>query len=369
MIGLARSINNVSVTSDAFDQNIFLLNCQNGVLDLKEKKFLEHSPDLLLTRICRTNYDETAECPRWKEFLNRIFFGNNELIDFIQKTVGYALTGDVSRQMFFILYGCGSNGKSTFIETILALMGDYAASACPSTFIVKRNHEIPNDVARLKDMRMILSSEMEESKVLNESLIKKFTSDEPILARFLHHEFFEFKPTGKVFMLTNHKPTIRGTDDGIWRRIKLIPFTYKFSDDEKIEDYAQKYLFTELPGILRWAVEGYYKLQDEGFKEPEIVRYATNEYKISEDDIGQFLDEFCVVLPQAKVLVLDLFNLFRDKTDSFMKRKDFNDYLERRGFTKDRFTAGVNKGKYHWKGIGIRETVLSDDEDDDKRPF
>lgn len=369
MVGLARSNADTSITADRFDRDIFILNCQNGVLDLKHKKFLEHSPDLLLTKICRTDYDETVDCPRWKEFLKTIFFGNDELITFIQKAVGYALTGDVSRQMFFILYGNGSNGKSTFVETIFAMLGDYAASASTSTFTLKRNNEIPNDVARLKGKRLVITSELEQSRYLDEALVKKFTSEEPILARFLHHEFFEFKPTGKIFFSTNYKPTIRGTDDGIWRRIKLIPFNYKFSEGQKIENYAEKYLFTELPGILRWAVEGYYKLQDEGMKEPDAVRYATGEYKTSEDAVGQFLEEFCVIIPQARVLVLDLYEHYKNHTDHFWKKKDFNDYLERRGFFKERATVGTNKGKFMWLGIGIREQKQSDDERRDGRPF
>ena len=370
MVGLARSNADTSITAEQFDRDIFMLNCQNGVLDLKNRKFLSHSSDLLLTKICNAHYDETAECPRWKDFLSRILLGNNELVDFLQKAVGYALTGDVSRQMFFILYGNGSNGKSTFVGAILAMLGNYGATASTSTFTYKRNNEIPNDVARLKGMRLIHTSELQQSKNLDESLVKKFTSEEPILARFLHHEFFEFKPTGKIFFSTNYKPTIRGTDDGIWRRIKLIPFNYKFPEDQKIEDYAQKYLFSEFPGILRWAVEGYYKLQDEGLKEPDIIRHATGQYKTSEDTIGQFVEEFCVILPQAKVLVLELFDLYKNHTERFVMRKDFNDYLERRGFTNDRATAGIHKGKFFWYGIGIREQKQSDDEDrEDKRPF
>lgn len=370
MVSLARSNADTSITAEQFDRDIFMLNCQNGVLDLKNKKFLNHSSDLLLTKICRTYYDETADCPRWKEFLNRIFLGNNEIIDFMQKAVGYALTGDVSRQMFFILYGKGSNGKSTLVETIITMLGDYAATAATSTFTLKRNNEIPNDVARLKGMRFINTSELEQSRNLDEALVKKFTSEEPILARFLHHEFFEFKPTGKIFFSTNYKPTIRGTDDGIWRRIKLIPFTYKFPEDRKIEGYAEKYLFTEFPGILRWAVEGYYKLQDEGLKDPDVVRCATGQYKISEDTIGQFVEEHCVILPQARVLVLELYDYYKNHTDRFMIKKDFNDYLERHGFASARATAGIHKGKFFWYGIGIREQKQSDDnEGGDKRPF
>ena len=171
MVGLARSNAEVSIIPKQYDCDIFILNCQNGVLDLKNRKFMEHSPDLLLTKICPTHYDATADCPHWKEFLKTIFFGNDDLIGFIQKAVGYALTGDVSRQMFFILYGNGSNGKSTFVETIFAMLGDYAASASTSTFTIKRNSEIPNDVARLKGKRLVITSELEQSRHLDEALV------------------------------------------------------------------------------------------------------------------------------------------------------------------------------------------------------
>ncbi|MCK9554998.1 phage/plasmid primase, P4 family [bacterium] len=365
MANLARSWTKMSIRSDDFDADPYLLNCQNGVVDLKTGTLLPHSPDLLLTKICNTFYDTSAECPEWLKFLDTIFQGNDELVSFIQKAVGYGLTGDVSQQIFFILHGDGANGKSTFVETIYKILGGYAAITPTATLIAKRGSEIPNDVARLKGARFIISSELERSKLLDEALVKRFTSEEPISARFLRQEFFEFKPTGKIFLSTNYKPTIRGTDDGIWRRIRLIPFEHKFEGEERIEKFADKFLLPELPGILAWAVRGLLRMRSEGMKPPEIVMDATQEYKTAEDGVGAFLDEYCDLKEMYMVSVSDLYETFKDNSDFFMKKKDFNDYLEKHGFEKIRGTVGRYKGRYCWKGIQVREY----EEDESASPF
>ncbi len=367
MASVARSWNKMSVKSDDFDADPHLLNCQNGVLDLRTGKMMPHQPELLLTKICNTNFLPKAQCPKWIEFLGTIFTGNQELIDFIQKAVGYGLTGDVSQQVFFILHGDGANGKSTFVETIYKILGTYSAITPTATLIAKRGNEIPNDVARLKGARFIISSELERSKILDEALVKRFTSEEAISARFLRQEFFEFKPTGKIFLSTNYKPTIKGTDDGIWRRIRLIPFEHKFEGVNKIEKYAEKFLYPELPGILRWAVEGFLKMQKDGMKPPKIVQCATQDYKSDEDAVGAFIEEFCEFNEMFTVTVVDLYDSFKDNSDIFMKRKDFNDYLEKHGYQKDRGTVGRLRGRYYWRGLKIREVPKEEDFDD--RPY
>jgi len=365
MANVARSWPNVSVRSDDFDSNPYLLNCQNGVIELKTGKLISHAPDLLLTKICNTHYDSSATCPEWDKFLNTIFQKNEKLIAFIQKAVGYGLTGDVSQQIFFILHGDGANGKSTFVETIYKILGGYAAITPTATLIAKRGNEIPNDVARLKGARFIISSELERSKLLDEALVKRFTSEEPISARFLRQEFFEFKPTGKIFLSTNYKPTIRGTDDGIWRRIRLIPFDHKFEGAERIENFAEKFLLPELPGILAWAVRGFLRMQKEGMKPPDIVMSATDEYKSAEDGVGAFLEEFCELKDYMTVSVSDLYEAFKENSDFYMKKKDFNDYLEKHGYKKERLTSGYQKGRFIWKGIGL----CGNSEGEDARPY
>ncbi len=365
MASVARSWDKMSIRSDDFDADPYLLNCQNGVINLKTGRLIPHSPDLLLTKICNTVYDTNAKCPEWLKFLDTIFRGDESLIAFIQKAVGYGLTGDVSQQIFFILHGDGANGKSTFVETIYKILGGYAAITPTATLVAKRGSEIPNDVARLKGARFIISSELERSKLLDEALVKRLTSEEPISARFLRQEFFEFKPTGKIFLSTNYKPTIRGTDDGIWRRIRLIPFEHKFEGEERIENFADKFLLPELPGILAWAVRGLLRMRSEGMKPPEIVMDATREYKSAEDGVGAFLDEYCDLNEMYMVSVSDLYETFKDNSDFFMKKKDFNDYLEKHGFEKIRGTVGRHKGRYCWKGIQVREY----EEDESARPF
>lgn len=368
MVNVARSWPKTSVLSDNFDADPYLLNCQNGVVDLRTGQLLPHSSELLLTKICNAVYDSNAQCPEWIKFLNTIFKEKQDLISFIQKAVGYGLTGDVSHQAFFILHGDGANGKSTFVETIYKILGSYAAITPTSTLIAKRGSEIPNDVARLKGARFIISSELERSKLLDEALVKRFTSEEPISARFLRQEFFEFKPTGKIFLSTNYKPTIRGTDDGIWRRIRLIPFDHKFEGENKIEKFAEKFLYPELPGILKWAVQGFLQIQAEGMQAPQVVLSATEDYKTTEDGVGAFLDEFCELDDLYKVSVSELYETFKDNADFFMKKKEFNDYLEKHGFKKERGTFGAHKGRYLWKGIRLSEfSELEGSED--ARPF
>jgi len=371
MTSVARSYDNMSVKSSQFDADDYLFNCHNGVLDLKSGQLKPHSSSILVSKICGTKFDPSAECPRWLEFLDTIFFGNDELIRFVQKSIGYVLTGDVSYQMFFILHGTGANGKSTFVDTIYKMLGSYAMITPTSTLTAKRGNEIPNDVARLKGARFVVASELSRSNILDESLIKQLTSTEPLSARYLHKEFFEFRPTGKVFLSTNYRPTIRGTDDGIWRRIKLIPFNHKFEGDKKIENYAEKYLFPELPGILRWAVDGFFMLQSKGFHEPEAVMAATNQYKESEDIIGSFLSENCVLQPHCRVTVSELYDLYKQVSDVRIRKKDFNDYIQKSGYKKERGSMGKYKGRYYWQGIGVKDLLHSDNEGDmsDERPF
>jgi putative DNA primase/helicase len=340
--------------SDEFDRDPYLINCQNVIFNLKENRPLEHSANCLLTRVCNASYDPKAQCPNWLKYLDKIFLGNTSMIDFMQELVGYSLTGDVSQQVFPILYGNGANGKSTFLDTIYKMLGGYAAVTPAATLTVKNGDKIPNDVARLKGIRLAIAPELESGKKLDESLIKIVTSNERIVARFLNREYFEFYPTAKIFLMTNHKPTISGTDNGIWRRIKLIPFLYQFTDAEKIEKYAEKFLFQELDGIFLWALEGWLRLQREGLKEPNIIQESISQYRMSEDTVAVFLDEFCLLGKDNMVLGSDLYEYFKKHTASTMAKKDFKDDLIKRGFEYRKGSKGKFKGLYTWFGIGLR---------------
>ncbi|MEC5254061.1 phage/plasmid primase, P4 family, partial [Bacillus paralicheniformis] len=221
----------VSVRKQELDSHKYLFNCDNGVIDLKTGELLPHDRDLLFTKISPVSYQPDADCPNWKAFLESIFIDdrgapNYEIIDFMQKAIGYSLTGDTTEQVMFFLFGNGRNGKSTFINTVQHLFGDYGRQTNSDTFIKKKNDSaINNDIARLDGARFVSAVESEEGQQLSESLVKQITGGEKMSARFLRQEYFEFTPEFKVFFTTNHKPIVKGSDEGIWRRIRLIPFT------------------------------------------------------------------------------------------------------------------------------------------------
>lgn len=358
MINLVRSEENVAVLSDRFDADVFLLNCRNGTLDLRTGDLRVHGRDDYITRRVELDYRPEAECPEWLRFMDSVFLYDQELIGFMQKAVGYALSGSMKEQCIFILYGVGMNGKSTFLKHIYRILGDYALNTPASTLMEKYSDTIPNDVARLKGARLVTAIESGKSKALAESQIKQLTGDDPISARFLHREYFDFFATFKIFMATNHKPNISGTDRGIWRRIMTIPFEKVISAEER-DEYLDEKLSKEYEGILAWAVRGFRKWQEEGLKQPEKVAEATNEYREESDLIGGFIEEKCMVGTDCKVSASALLKAAQEWAKDgglrYVKRNEFIDYMKKRGFTKDRLSGSANRGKIYWFGIGLKE--------------
>jgi P4 family phage/plasmid primase-like protien len=359
MISLAQS--EVPVLPEDMDRDIWLFNCQNGVIDLRTGELLSHKREYMMTKISPVAYDPNAECPTWIKFLEDIMQDENgnikyELIDFLQKAIGYSLTGDTSEQVVFFLYGTGRNGKSTFVNTIKEIFGDYGKQTNADTFTVKRSDRINNDIAALKGARFVAATESEEGARLAESLMKQVTGGDPIAARFLHQEWFEYVPQYKIFFTTNHKPVIRGGDEGIWRRIRLIPFTVTIPLEKLDKDLPQK-LRAEMPGILRWAVEGCLKWQQEGLGNPKEVQEATQGYKEEMDTLGNFIKENCIILPSAKCTVSELYKRYsewcEDNGEYVLSRTKFNRKIEERGFKKERSTGG----NYYFFGIGLRSDI------------
>ena len=217
--GLLKISEEIKVEDFELDRDNYLFNVEGWTLNLKNGRSKIPNAKDLITKKSRFIYEKEADCPVWKMFLMQIFNKDLQLIRFIQKAMGYALSGDVSEQCLFILWGTGANGKSTFLNVMLELFGDYALSTGIETFM-KKNSEQSNDIARLKGMRLVTTSEIEQGRQISESLIKMVTGEDALTARFLYGEYFSFKPTFKIFMATNHKPKIRGADNGIWRRIK-----------------------------------------------------------------------------------------------------------------------------------------------------
>ncbi|PGW64287.1 DNA primase [Bacillus cereus] len=341
----------VSVKKKELDAHNFLFNCDNGVIDLKTGELLPHDRDLLLTKLSPIKYDKNAECPNWKAFLESIFKthtgeADHELINYLQKAIGYSLTGVTKEQVMFFLFGNGRNGKSTFINIIQDLLGDYGRQTNSDTFLKKRNDSgINNDVARLDGARFVSAVESEEGQQLSEALVKQITGGEKMSARFLRQEYFEFTPEFKVFFTTNHKPIVKGSDEGIWRRIMLIPFTVTIPKDKIDYDLPDK-LAKEMPGVLRWAVEGCMKWQAEGLRAPEAVKAATAEYREDMDILAPFIDENCTVNSSVRIEAKSLYENYTkwcyQNNELELKNRAFYRQLEVRGFKKEKGTGNKN---------------------------
>jgi putative DNA primase/helicase len=353
MLKAASTEDNIPVLPDQFDYNPWLLNVLNGTVDLQTGELLPHNRNDLITKLAPVVYDPDAACPMWTEFLEKIMEGNDNLIDFLQRACGYGLTSMTSEQVLFILHGTGANGKSTFVESVAHVMGDYAISTPIATFTVKRGDAIPNDVARLQGARFVSACEAEQSSRLAESLVKQLTGGDKITARYLHHEFFDFTPRFKAFLSTNHKPAIRGTDNAIWRRIRLIPFAYTVPEDERDRHLIEK-LREESSGIFMWMLAGCLKWQRIGLGAPDEVLHATNSYRQEMDVLSDFIDECCIVNPIARAPAGDLYKAYSEWAERngeyVLTRRQLSSQLSERGFVNDKGTHGW----YFWKGLGLR---------------
>lgn len=354
MIELAQD--GLPVSPGELDSHPWLLNCTNGTLDLRTGELKPHNRADMLTMYMPVAYDPSATCPNWHKFLVEILGENDNLYRFVQRAIGYSLTGDVSEQVLFILHGVGANGKSVLLETMLAMLGEDYARNTPNETIMIKNGGIPNDIARLTGVRLVTVNEVEDGQKLAESLIKQLTGNDTITARFLHAEFFDFKPQFKLFIRANHKPVIRGTDEGIWRRLRLIPFTVTIPPEKQDKQLIEK-LKDELPGILAWAVRGCLEWQREGLGLPEEIEQAVREYRNESDVIQQFIDECCIIeaedLIKLTVQAQTLYKAYEvwcrvNGFDAVTSTK-FGKVMPEKGFIKKK------SGVYYYNGIGLLE--------------
>lgn len=273
-----------------WDADIWAFNTPSATYDLR--KMTTHAPrrEEYITRVGNVNAATDDDCPIWLAFLETIFGGDEDLIGYIQRAMGYCLTGSTAEQCVFICYGTGQNGKSKFIEVLHHILGDYAKQTPIQTFTMKREGGIPNDLAALNGARVVTCSEAKEGEGLDEALVKLASGGDPITARFLGREFFSFLPAFKLWMLTNHKPVIKGTDKGIWRRIRLIPFLVTIPEDQIDRDLGEK-LKAEAAAILRWVLVGLKNYRKTGLAPPAAVINATAEYRADMDSLAEFIDD------------------------------------------------------------------------------
>jgi putative DNA primase/helicase len=384
---LTLSQHQIARAHNDFDKNPYLLNTQNGTIDLKvdenlfelfdkwvkegrDSEFLkqmkpsheikEHDRRDMLSQISGARYDPSAKCPSWKMFLTEIFDNDEDLINFMQRAIGYSLTGDVTEQKIFFLHGTGRNGKSTFLNVIHALMGEYGQKAPMSAFLRKRADAASNDIATLCGSRFVSASEIAQGEKLNEKIIKELSGGDSFTGRFLFKEFFTFDPTFKIWLSANNLPQIEGLDFGIWRRICLIPFDVVISESE-VDRKLEGKLKEELSGILNWAIKGCIDWQRDGLQEPDKVKKATDSFKTESDDILNFLDEECISEPgddNLKVSVSDLHEKYSNwaskQKNTPIRLKKFGQKLREKGFAQSSQPVHWHgKTQRIWLGIGL----------------
>lgn len=346
-----------------FDRDPMLLNVQNGIIDLRTGRLSPHDPNAMLTRISPATFDPDAECPLFLGFLNRIFKGDADLISFVQRAIGYSLTGDISEQVWFLLYGSGQNGKSTLVGLVSKLLGGYAGKTGIDTFMVRANQQIGNtpEIAALDGTRCVYATEPEEGRRLAVGRIKDMTGGEPICATPKYRDPYNFDPVWKLWISGNHRPVISETTKAAWRRIRLIPFDVEIKDEEKDLRLPQK-LERELPGILRWAVEGCLKWQKEGLGTCDVVKTATDEYRQTQDNLGEFLADCCIIPTEKPGAVhapaSDLFTAYSRwcemAGEPYVSQRRFGEALSSRGF--QRFKG--KKGLFYWKGLKLKDDLV-----------
>ena len=363
ILALAANEPGIPVSAEELDSDPMILNVQNGTLDLRDCELRPHCREDLTVKILQVEYDPNAMCPTWLAFLNRIFAGDQELIAYVQRVLGYILTGDTGEQVLFIFYGPGANGKSTMLSTLLALLGPHAANVPMETLMVRGGYSIPNDLARLKGVRLAAAAETEDGQHFSESKIKSLTGQDRVAVRFLFKEFFDLVPQFKVVLAANHLPQITSGGHAIWRRMHVIPFNVIIPDAEQDKSLLAK-LKREWPGILQWMVEGCVDWQISGLNPPPRVLAAADAYREEMDVIGEFLEVECVLgasLRVSKNAVYSAYKAWCERSgERQMEKRAFNRRLDERGLTTHRGTAGAR----FWLGLNLLPRSISLDPDD-----
>lgn len=359
MIDLARSEPGTSMAPDAFDADPRLFSVANGVIDLTTGSVRPRRREDFITKQSPVVFDVTASCPIWLRFLARIFQHDQRLIDYMQQVVGYCLTGLTIEQAFFLLWGSGSNGKSTLLKVLLKLFGDYGLHVSADTFLSRtQDGRATPDLARLQGARLAVASESDDGCRLAEGTIKQMTGGDRIAARRLYQDFIEFEPTHKILFGTNHKPRVRDNSHAMWRRMKLIPFEVQIADSEQDLQLPDK-LLSELPGILNWALAGCLAWQQAGrLQTPHPVVIATASYRSEQDLLDDFLSERCLCGTSETVKFSDLRADYADWSKEVSERplssKAFAAALQERGFQPAKM-----RHARHYSGLRLR-TVTDD---------
>ncbi len=339
-----------------------LLGVMNGVVDLRTGKYRPGTPEDRITLSAGLLYDPNARCPRFEQFVREVCDGDLELAEFLQRAIGYTMTGLTEEQVIFMLTGGGANGKSTFIDALRNMFGDYAYNLPFSAFEMRGRSEATNDIAALKDKRFVTALETNESAELNEARLKMLSGQDEVTARYLFAEYISFKPVCKLWFSFNHKPSVSDDSDGFWRRILVINFPRQFAPYERDRKLIEK-LKIEASGILNWAIKGCCKWQASGLRVPQSVKANSRLYREQSDALGGFFEDCCECHASASVSIAELSKAYAEWAQSNavkpLSRPAFNRQMEAHGLQRDRVPKASDR-TWIWKGLRLRQPVSSD---------
>lgn len=351
-ISLAESEPGIPVDSMDLDTHDLLFNCLNGTVDLTTGQCKDSARDELLTKMSNVIFDPAAKCPIWLAFLERIMGGDRAIIGYLQRAIGYSLTGLVGEHCLFVLHGTGRNGKSTFLGNFLGMLGDYARKGPTDLLLAKKGEAHPTERSVLYGTRFVACIETEEGRRMDENMVKELTGGDMVSTRRMRENFWDFNPKHHLWLGTNHKPNVRGTDLAIWSRLRLIPFVVTIPYPERDKDLPDK-LKQEWPGIFNWALQGCLEWQKHGLQEPQGVLQATDSYKEEMDVLGSFLTDSVISDPSAKVRSSDLYAAYTQwakvSGERTIAKRAFGLALEERAYKQARGANGVRL----WRGLQL----------------
>jgi P4 family phage/plasmid primase-like protien len=345
MVRLGRSDPAMRVSRDRLDANSWQLNTPTGIVDVRTGEVGDHRPEAWHTRITGVGYDPIGDCPLWKMFLDTTFEGDDELISYVQGLFGYAAIGEVLSHILPFFWGAGNNGKSVLLEVVSRVLGDYAIAA-PANFLLAGRDKHETEIARLAGARLVVCSEINQGTRFDEAKVKLLTGGDTLTGRFMHGNFFDFRPSHMLILVGNHQPTVGAGGHAFWRRVRLVPFIHQVPEKDRKEGLAEQLIAAEGPAILRWLAAGATAVSAGALVKPERVRLATEEYEESEDRIKQFLDD-CTTpgTREDRALIGDVYQRYTE----WCQANRVRDTLESRVFAREIYSRGYEKSKSNGK--------------------